>query len=932
MRGHRGKTELLAPAGSYEALCAVIEAGCDAVYIGGTRFGARAFADNPEQEKLIQGIDEAHLRGVKVYLTVNTVLKNEELAELREYLLPYYEAGLDAVIVQDFGVLRRITEWFPDLSIHASTQMTITHASAALLLPPQVTRIVPARELSVAEIGQMAEETERELEIFAHGALCYCYSGQCLLSSLAGGRSGNRGRCAQPCRKRYDYRELSSADSRTVAAYGFLLSPKDQCLLPRLHELLATGIDSLKLEGRMKKPEYAAGVTAIYRRWLDRYEEMGPEAYTAYLKSHAKDMADDVATLAELYNRGGFCEGYAFDTKGRGMMCTDRPNHTGVLMGKAAVTDGVRVTAVLQLREELGPEEVLELRTPDGFVCGEITTPKDMTRFDPDKPVVLRREAFHGEPPAYVHVFRTKCETLLSEIREQFIRSRRDIPVIGTLRAAKGEPLRLTVTDRVARACVTVTGDVPDEARQLPTTAEQILDKLRRTGGSGYTWDELTVDAAEGIFLPVSKINEIRREALEAYEHAVLLHYHRSLSSLPVPEQTAYDTAAGTGRGNTDRTAVGNTREIPGQGSSEAESASGSGGPGARERTASVSAGAADGPKVREIRGAWSAEDIPLTDGDTSEEGVNEHSDAAYVRERSRDTDAFPENGGKPSEGSGIRCMVVVQTPEQTGAALHYNAVTELYIDMEGAYEECLSIVRAERRFGLVGDVRIGLALPRVSKGAMHDFVTDEVERILGELPADGVMVRTPDQLAEVPRYRKRYPGLTVIADNTMYLANDAAAEWLLSSGVNEATVSPELRRGEVSYRMAASAWIPVYERQTVMISEQCPHRTVAGCRRAGDNPEGILTDAEGNRMPVRSVCRYCHSLIYNAAVTSLLTILDEVLEKRPCGIRVSLTTEPRREAERVLRTLAQALQGEAVEDPSADGRYTKGHWRRGVV
>ncbi|MBP5411222.1 MAG: U32 family peptidase, partial [Lachnospiraceae bacterium] len=200
MRDPNRKIELLAPAGSYDALCAVIEAGCDAVYIGGTRFGARAYANNPEEELLLKGIDHAHMRGVKVYMTVNTLLKQTEIEELCDYLLPYYEAGLDAVIVQDFGVMRTIAEHFPMLPIHVSTQMTIADADAAKLLPEQVTRIVPARELSLAEIETMACGTERELEIFVHGALCYCYSGQCLLSSMVGGRSGNRGRCAQPCR------------------------------------------------------------------------------------------------------------------------------------------------------------------------------------------------------------------------------------------------------------------------------------------------------------------------------------------------------------------------------------------------------------------------------------------------------------------------------------------------------------------------------------------------------------------------------------------------------------------------------------------------------------------------------------------------------------------------------------------------------------
>ena len=848
MRDKRQKTELLAPAGSYETLRAVIEAGCDAVYIGGMRFGARAYADNPDEEMLLRGIDEAHLRGVKVYLTVNTILKNTELAELREYLLPYYEAGLDAVIVQDFGVMKKIAEWFPSLPIHASTQMTITEESAALLLPPQVTRIVPARELSISEIARMAEATDKELEIFVHGALCYCYSGQCLLSSLAGGRSGNRGRCAQPCRKRYTYEEKKhgreTKDGGSHAgreeAFGFLLSPKDQCLLPRLHELLATGIDSLKLEGRMKKPEYAAGVTAIYRRWLDRYEELGPEGYEQYLHKHKKDMADDVATLAELYNRGGFCEGYAFDTKGRGMMCVNRPNHTGVLVGTGQVVNGVKPVAILKLREELGPEEVLEVRTPDGFVCTEITTPKDMSKFDPAKPVALHREAMNGAVPETVYIFRTKNQTLLTEIREQFLIGRRDLPVIGTLRAQVGEPLRLTVTDASERACVTVTGEPVAEAKQTPTTAEQVLDKLRRTGGSGYTWEELTVDIGDGVFLPVSQINELRREALAAYETAAARTFHRTRPAF----------AAG-------------------------ESGSGADGIGA--------------------------------DGDAA------------------------ANASLP-EDRGPACMVVVSTAEQTEAALRHKVVTDLCVDMEGAYEACLPIIRAERGHGSVSDVRIGIALPRVSKGAVHDRVCAETERIIKEYSVDFLLVRTPDQLAEVPGWRALRPSLHICTDNTLYVANDAAAAWLSEAGADAMTISAELRRSEVSYEMAGRSFLPVYERQIVMISEQCPHRTAFSCKNPGSNPVGTLTDMEGNTMPVKSICRYCHSLIGNAAVTSLLSVMPEVLEKKPCGVRVAFFDETRREADRVLRTLATALAGQPAEEPSADGRYTKGHWKRGVM
>ncbi|MCR5086728.1 MAG: U32 family peptidase [Lachnospiraceae bacterium] len=891
-----GTIELLAPAGSYEALGAVTEAGCDAVYIGGSRFGARAYADNPEEELLLRGIDEAHLRGVKVYLTVNTVLKNEELSELRSYLLPYYEVGLDAVIVQDYGVMMRIAEWFPDLAIHASTQMTITHASAASILPPQVTRIVPARELSLREIAAMAKGTDLELEVFAHGALCYCYSGACLMSSLAGGRSGNRGRCAQPCRKRYRYVETMRngapvSEAGEDGTQGFLLSPKDQCLLPHLHELLDVGVDSLKLEGRMKKPEYAAGVTAVYRRWLDRYEELGPKAYAEYLAAHAKECADDVGLLAELYNRGGFCGGYVFDTKGRGMLCTERPNHTGVLVGKATITDQGRLAAVVKYREEIGPEEVLELRTAENTVCGEITTPKDMARFDPARPVMLRREAFSGAIPKTVDVYRTKNETLLSEIRDTFLKTRKDIPVIGTLRAVLGEPLQLTVTDAVGKACVTVTGDCPDAAQLAPVTPEQVMRSLRKTGGSGYTWEELSVDVGDNVFLPVSKLNELRREALAAYERAVLINFRKA-----TPEwagQYDYETLSENGM----TVSLGETAEYG-------------------------SADIGDCNPVSEAGDRAFAESGQTGSNRTAvaeEPGDTDNADAAL--------DLLPE---EPVEG--LRCAVTVATPEQTEAVLRHRLVTDLWIDMEGMYDACLAIVGAELSYGSGREVPIGLVLPRVSKGDNHRAVVAEIDRMLADTTVRTIVVRTPDQLAEIPHWEEICGEATFYADATLYICNDTAADFLHTAGIAAGTLSPELRRSEVSRHMAENAWAVVYERSVLMVSEQCPHRTVYGCRKRGTEPFGMLTDAEGNAMPVRGVCRYCHSLIYNAHVTSLLTVLAEVMQKEPCGIRVNLTCETRRESELILRTLAAAVAGNPVAEPLAGYRYTKGHWKRGVM
>ena len=305
------KSELLAPAGSYEGLQAVIKAGADAVYIGGSLFGARAYAKKPKKDEMLEAIDYAHLHGKKIYLTVNTLLKNQELfGELYDFLAPYYEQGLDAVIVQDLGVLSFVKKEFPNLPIHASTQMAITGPHGARFIQEAgASRIVTARELSLKEIQKIYRETGAEIESFVHGALCYCYSGMCLFSSMLGGRSGNRGRCAQPCRLPYTAYEKGKQISGKDGAY--LLSPKDMCTVEILPKLLEAGVYSLKIEGRMKRPEYAAGVTAIYRKYLDLYEKH-PEAYQVE--------QEDLQELLDLYQRDGFNRGYYEMHNGKSMM------------------------------------------------------------------------------------------------------------------------------------------------------------------------------------------------------------------------------------------------------------------------------------------------------------------------------------------------------------------------------------------------------------------------------------------------------------------------------------------------------------------------------------------------------------------------------------------------------------------------------------
>ena len=310
--------EVLAPAGSYESMTAAFAAGADGVYMGGSRFGARAYADNPDNDLLRRAVDYANMRGKKLYLTVNTLMKDRETDDVRSFLKPLYDAGLNGVIVQDTGVVKLIHDEFPGLPIHASTQMTVTTGIwAGILKEYGVTRIVAARELSLQELKSLKEKSGLEIEVFVQGALCYCYSGQCLFSSVIGGRSGNRGRCAQPCRMAYGVMHEDSALNGGNTEY--VLSPRDICLLSDIPDLADAGVDSLKIEGRMKGPEYAAVTSYMYRKYVDMYAEKGRDGFRV--------LKEDMELLENSWSRSGFSGGYLSTRNGREMMTLKDPSY-----------------------------------------------------------------------------------------------------------------------------------------------------------------------------------------------------------------------------------------------------------------------------------------------------------------------------------------------------------------------------------------------------------------------------------------------------------------------------------------------------------------------------------------------------------------------------------------------------------------------------
>ncbi len=495
------KVEVLAPGGSKEAIYAGMACGADAIYTGTSRFSARAFAENPSVTELCEILDYAHLHGKKIYLTVNTLLTERELEnELSDMLEPLYEAGLDAVIVQDYGVLDYIHENFPGLEIHASTQMSFVTGEAMNQLKPYgVTRVVPARELNIAELRDIRQKTDLELEVFVHGALCYCYSGQCLMSKVIGGRSGNRGMCAQPCRLPFETENGKK---------GYFLSTKDLCTLPQLGQLIDAGVNSFKIEGRMKKPAYTAYTAHLYRLYAD--------AWLSGIKKEDKEIQKDVQKLADIYNRGGFCGGYLFEPSKKNIVFSKKNGHYGVCVGE--VTKVNKHTVEYQTTAETQYQDVLEFRdnqensvyeytVKEGATPGEIVT----ARFKPGSPLKKGQK-----------VYRTKNNELLTRIETQIGEGQRNQKeaIEGVFTARLGEAIQLVV--RYGEYETIVTDVVAEVASKQPVAGEEVERRLKKTGDSSFYFQELFVEVEDNLFFPMGRISALRRQAFEQLQEEIL--------------------------------------------------------------------------------------------------------------------------------------------------------------------------------------------------------------------------------------------------------------------------------------------------------------------------------------------------------------------------------------------------------------------------
>ena len=526
--------EILAPAGSIDRMKAAFAGGADACYIGGKNFGARAYADNPEEKELVEAIYYAHIHDKKLYMTINTLIKEDEMKGLYNYVLPYYRAGIDAVLVQDFGVLKFLRENFPDLVLHASTQMTVCDTGAVGLLKQfDVKRLVLSRELSLKEVAAFKEE-KIEIECFVHGALCVCYSGQCLMSAMNGGRSGNRGSCAGPCRMSYNLYEGDNSSeikpAKSLQTKPYLLSPKDICALDLIPDMVEAGIDSFKIEGRMKRPEYAALTAFLYRKWTDVFFENGKEYFNS--EKAIIERNSDIEKLSDIYNRGSFTKGYLVNHNGLEMMANTRPNHNGVLVGKVknVITNGRKNVMLISAVKELNAHDVVEIRSDE-----RPTEPVyEFTLKDGKR----RGESFEanftkGLPvKAGLLVYRTKNEVLLNSINENIILKPIKKRIKASFYAEPEKELMLTLyTDT---ASVTVNGSLCLKAENRPVDEERVRQALLKLGDTEFLLEREDIDIvlAGEVFFPMSALNELRRKTCEALYEEIVSKYKKK-SQIP---------------------------------------------------------------------------------------------------------------------------------------------------------------------------------------------------------------------------------------------------------------------------------------------------------------------------------------------------------------------------------------------------------------
>lgn len=494
------KAELLAPVGKMENAIAAIENGADALFVGGKGFNARQAADNFTEDELEEIVKYATLRGVRVYVTVNILIKETETEALYQYLKYLEEIGVHAIIIQDLGIAHMVRKYFPKLRLHASTQMSAHSIEDVLFLKELgFKRVVLAREMQLKEIKHIIDTCDIEVETFVHGALCYSYSGQCLMSSLIGGRSGNRGRCAQTCRMRYSLKE----EGKIISPESYLLSLKDICSIEFLPELLEVGIHSFKVEGRMKSPEYVASVIGTYRRYIELAESDEPY----------KVSEEDMNILKGIFNRGGFSKGYYYSKGTPKMLTPNSPRHIGIKVGEVVRFIAKTGQATIQLTHRLMPGDGIEI-----IRKGKESVGTGITKVcDADSRITCQ---FDQYVEVGSEVYLTKNHALLKQMRQTYARPTRKMPITMQVVGEIGKPLEVTLTAQ--GKTITYVGGILEEASQSPITKEQARKQLTKLGSTSFVARKVEMSWPEEAYIGISQLNEVRRGACLQLEETLL--------------------------------------------------------------------------------------------------------------------------------------------------------------------------------------------------------------------------------------------------------------------------------------------------------------------------------------------------------------------------------------------------------------------------
>ncbi|MCR5557926.1 MAG: U32 family peptidase [Butyrivibrio sp.] len=796
------RVELLAPAGGYETMVGAFNAGADAVYLGGSKFGARAYADNFDRDQVLDAISYAHLHGKKIYMTVNTLVKEREFGELYDFMLPFAQRRLDGVIVQDYGVMRFIRDEFPQVELHASTQQTITGVHGAKLLKELgCCRVVPARELSLYEMKAIRTEADVEVEAFIHGAMCYCYSGACLFSSMVGTRSGNRGRCAQPCRLPY---QLLGTGAQNQESYP--LSLKDMCTIDMIPELIEAGIDSFKIEGRMKKPEYAAGVTSLYRKYIDLYYA-DPEKNRRITVSR-----EDLEMLKSLYLRTGISQGYYHKHNGRDMVTISSPAYSGT-------SDKVLET----VREKyLGGELKIKCKLSCGLTLGE--------------PAWINMEVMQGAE-------------------------------------SKGNGSEDNSDDRII--IETVTGNVVEAASKRPMDKESVLKQLSRLGNTPFEAIEIDINIdskdKEGIFVPVSELNELRRQLCEKMMDTLLASGENGavtqgdLKQHPESRTEIRSKSPAESHGhenmNSDFHVLVNTKDQ-------------------LDAVLDVLSGPADCKEYNALTRVYVDSDVFFSLDESAREKIRK-----------------AKNGSDMGLAQGESLELIVALPFVTRTEERFDAVKDLDEIKKKLADSSFDGVLI-RNFEQLGFFREKNFAGKVILDYGVYSWNSEAAKLLTECGTDAGF--KPSEVS-------------VPLELTIHEAKE------LVEGIRD--------------RLYLPVSLNVYGKAPMMISAGCIKKTLDNCSGKVNqfNRENMkIQDRMGNLLDVTTNCRNCYNVIWNVHPTSLLGKMENI--SKVCRFdhyRIDLTTEDRKETMRILKAFILGDLESAGELKNED--FTTGHFKRAV-